>query len=436
VQNSQQPNHWNQYHHHHQVQMGNPTPPVSLPPPHPPLPAYQHPSNLLDASCAGSQSETRPHAPFSTTTKVSSKRRRSFTPEEKIQHSRERNRMHARNTRQRKKDQVSFLRKKIEDLKKEQSHLKQTLNDRKTASTLLAMSASPEGSFTNLIDIATSSPCEDDPLTTTSATSYDSVIGPTGREREAKKTDPSGKKITSILEAAEVVGLPEVKFEEGEENEYEDDVPYGETVLTPEILKKEKEHCTPFELEQIRREKNRMHAKKTRARKKIYLEELEMNAATLEDENLQLKQSIQKIGTFSLVLPIQKPVKESHSNMDVAQMLVKIMNDSKKQSDSICSMRRKRKSFESIHLPKQDDISFENDSGSVNKTSDTQSETNSESEGNSSLEPASASSHGNGTSRVVSEESNCADDGESNCADEDEQTSSCSNEDTNSTAST
>mmetsp|Transcript_10891 Transcript_10891/g.13677 ORF Transcript_10891/g.13677 Transcript_10891/m.13677 type:complete len:180 (+) Transcript_10891:1057-1596(+) len=179
-----------------------------------------------------------------------------------------------------------------------------------------------------------------------------------------------------------------------------------------------------------------MHAKKTRARKKIYLEELEMNAATLEDENLQLKQSIQKIGTFSLVLPIQKPVKESHSNMDVAQMLVKIMNDSKKQSDSICSMRRKRKSFESIHLPKQDNISFENDSGSVNKTSDTQSETNSESEGNSSLEPASASSHGNGTSRVVSEESNCADDGESNCADEDEQTSSCSNEDTNSTAST
>ena len=45
--------------------------------------------------------------------------------------------------------------------------------------------------------------------------------------------------------------------------------------LNPELLLKDKTACSTAELETIRRERNRMHAKKTRLRKKKMLNEME-----------------------------------------------------------------------------------------------------------------------------------------------------------------
>ena len=42
-----------------------------------------------------------------------------------------------------------------------------------------------------------------------------------------------------------------------------------------ELMRKDRSKCTQLELEQIRRERNRMHAKRTRVRKKVQMEELQ-----------------------------------------------------------------------------------------------------------------------------------------------------------------
>ena len=42
-----------------------------------------------------------------------------------------------------------------------------------------------------------------------------------------------------------------------------------------ELMRKDRSQCTQLELEQIRRERNRMHAKRTRVRKKVQMEELQ-----------------------------------------------------------------------------------------------------------------------------------------------------------------
>jgi hypothetical protein len=59
--------------------------------------------------------------------------------------SRERNRMHARKTRQRKKAHMTELSKVRKDLEEQQRQLKQAISERKTAKILLVMSASARG---------------------------------------------------------------------------------------------------------------------------------------------------------------------------------------------------------------------------------------------------------------------------------------------------
>jgi hypothetical protein len=43
------------------------------------------------------------------------------------------------------------------------------------------------------------------------------------------------------------------------------------------LLSRDRNKCTPAELDQIRRERNRMHAKRTRDRKKIFVEEVRVS---------------------------------------------------------------------------------------------------------------------------------------------------------------
>jgi len=68
------------------------------------------------------------------------------TDGDKLTRTRERNRVHARKTRQRKKQHIQQLQNNYERLKSEQLRLKQQINDRKMASALLMMAGSPTAS--------------------------------------------------------------------------------------------------------------------------------------------------------------------------------------------------------------------------------------------------------------------------------------------------
>lgn len=61
------------------------------------------------------------------------------------------------------------------------------------------------------------------------------------------------------------------------------------------LLGKDRSACSPAELDQIRRERNRMHAKRTRDRKRIFMEEMEVMIKELEDENVLLKGHMNKL---------------------------------------------------------------------------------------------------------------------------------------------
>merc|ERR1719148_257481 len=59
-----------------------------------------------------------------------------------------------------------------------------------------------------------------------------------------------------------------------------------------ELLGKDRSQCTPAELDQIRRERNRMHAKRTRDRKRLFMEEMAGICKVLEEENHILQQHL------------------------------------------------------------------------------------------------------------------------------------------------
>jgi hypothetical protein len=62
-----------------------------------------------------------------------------------------------------------------------------------------------------------------------------------------------------------------------------------------ELLGKDRAACSPAELDKIRRERNRMHAKRTRDRKRIFMEEMEVMIRQLEEENGLLQFHIDQI---------------------------------------------------------------------------------------------------------------------------------------------
>lgn len=63
-----------------------------------------------------------------------------------------------------------------------------------------------------------------------------------------------------------------------------------------ELLGKDRSQCTPAELDKIRRERNRMHAKRTRDRKRIFMEEMEGIIKKLEQENELLRDHLVSLG--------------------------------------------------------------------------------------------------------------------------------------------
>lgn len=76
-----------------------------------------------------------------------------------------------------------------------------------------------------------------------------------------------------------------------DEDTDEDEDLAGEALETKSLLLKDRSACTAQELEMIRRERNRIHAKKTRLRKKKVLGQMESSILALEEEVAALRRA-------------------------------------------------------------------------------------------------------------------------------------------------
>lgn len=204
---------------------------------------------------------------------------------ERLKRSRERNRMHARKTRQRKKEHMQKLQNRADELKLEQIRLKQAINEKNTASILVGLFQTGDGdgvednddglSTDPKVEMLLKRSSEDIP-DASKIPELPALILPGQHNGKRKSADGEGDD-----------GDGEIMPNAPEELQ-EDGIDYV-------LLGKDRSSCTPAELDQIRRERNRMHAKRTRDRKRIFMEEMEVMIKQLEDENVLLQGYIQKL---------------------------------------------------------------------------------------------------------------------------------------------
>uniref|UniRef100_A0A7S2R359 BZIP domain-containing protein n=1 Tax=Eucampia antarctica TaxID=49252 RepID=A0A7S2R359_9STRA len=206
--------------------------------------------------------------------------------------------MHARKTRQRKKEHMQLLQNRAEGLKNEQICLKQIINEKNTASILAGMFA-----------------------TSHSKSSEDNTVDSKVEEllRRASDEIPDVSRIAE-LPALILPGQHSKRRIPGQEAEIEREIisleHYPDDGIDYELLGKDRTKCSPGELDKIRKERNRMHAKRTRDRKRIFMEEMEDIIRQLETENNLLQNHIH--GTLtnetSTNTQISQPVAVSPSN--------------------------------------------------------------------------------------------------------------------------
>jgi hypothetical protein len=163
---------------------------------------------------------------------------------------------------------MQTLQVKAEQLKNEQIQLKMSINEKNTANILCCLFAK-ENSKTEQsvedprIEALLRRPTEEIP-DASKLPALQPLILPSGAQHSKKG------KASDVLSKQE---LPD------------DGIDY-------ELLGKDRSKCTPAELDQIRRERNRMHAKRTRDRKRLFMEEMAEMCKQLEGENFLLQRHL------------------------------------------------------------------------------------------------------------------------------------------------
>ncbi|KAL7575964.1 hypothetical protein ACA910_000754 [Epithemia clementina (nom. ined.)] len=189
--------------------------------------------------------------------------------------SRERNRIHARKTRLRKKEHMQGLQQRADELKQQQLRLKQIIDEKSTASIL--------------VGFATSTTDESDD----------------GSKEDPRVEELLRRPVEEIPDSSKIPELPalilpgqhaskKAKAESAAQSrKVQDEVPSEGFDIA--LLAKDRSKCTPEELDQIRRERNRMHAKRTRDRKRLFMEEMGEICRQLEEENDLLRTHLKSI---------------------------------------------------------------------------------------------------------------------------------------------
>lgn len=207
--------------------------------------------------------------------------------------SRERNRMHARKTRQRKKEHMSVLQDRCAKLRNDQLSLRQSINEKNTASILLGMfgkSASANDAASASVDAKVDAlmkrSVEDIP-DASQIPELPALILP-GQHSSKKIREAASAGVVAAVsgdedsDAMAAAAMPRHPAVNAQGHLPDDGIDY-------DLLSKDRAKCTAAELDQIRRERNRMHAKRTRDRKRILMEEMEVLIKQLEEENQALR---------------------------------------------------------------------------------------------------------------------------------------------------
>lgn len=212
--------------------------------------------------------------------------------------SRERNRVHAQRTRQRKKEQMQSLQNRATELKEEQIRLQRVINEKTTASILVHMFAEgcvPSSSDTdendsNDVDKILERSPEDIPDPSQIPELPTLVLPGQHASKKLKAQAVSAVVPHSPSDPSETAAAttttPETDNPEGAADT--DGIDYA-------LLGRDRSQCTSEELDAIRRERNRMHAKRTRDRKRFFTEQLAELCRQLEDENLVLHKHLQSL---------------------------------------------------------------------------------------------------------------------------------------------
>ena len=201
--------------------------------------------------------------------------------------SRERNRVHAQKTRQRKKEQMLTLKTRAAELKEEQISVKQMINEKATASILVHLFA--EGSSLEEVE---------------SCNISDPAVEELLRRSQDAIPDPSHIQDLPALilpgqHASKKINMTNYTMSPLSSSLSADDIDY-------ELLGRDRAQCNSEELDRIRRERNRMHAKRTRDRKRIYTEKLSELCHQLEEENILLHEHAKKIDPHYEYTPLER----------------------------------------------------------------------------------------------------------------------------------
>ena len=202
--------------------------------------------------------------------------------------------MHARKTRQRKKEHMANLQQRAEELKREQVRLRQIINEQNTATILLVMFGQNSSSPSNTKDTSSEN---DTPMSSING-GDESILNeePVSNEVDALLRRP----VSEIPDATKVPDLPALVYPIGRMPGEMGVAPPPPPILPDdgidyELLSKDRTKCSPEELDLIRKERNRMHAKRTRDRKRLFMEEMETIIKTLESENRILAEHHQSL---------------------------------------------------------------------------------------------------------------------------------------------
>jgi len=164
------------------------------------------------------------------------------------------------------------LKTRAAELKEEQVGLKQMINEKNTATILVHLFA--EGSSPEEVDCCN----VDDSL----------VDGLLRRPTEAIPDSSQIPELPALILPGQHASKKIHTNISTQALPVSDDIDY-------ELLGRDRSQCSPEELDRIRRERNRMHAKRTRDRKRIYTEKLSELCRQLEDENKLLHEYAKKI---------------------------------------------------------------------------------------------------------------------------------------------
>ncbi|GAX26992.1 hypothetical protein FisN_9Lh300 [Fistulifera solaris] len=217
--------------------------------------------------------------------------------EQRLAKSRERNREHARRTRIRKKEHLEALQSKVRELEAERKNLKQKMEECNIASILLGMSSNEEEPHNDVdVDMFRSKKERKNETHVT-------VLTEGKRKRffvESNDYQFSSKSMKVSIDGELTIlgGGCHVNWKTGV---YSDNKGFHKT-LTNEQLQK------------LRRERNRMHAKLTRDRKKCFISVLEKTVEDLEMDIQTIRETLARVSvsgmapTSQIVTPSRSPI--------------------------------------------------------------------------------------------------------------------------------